>query len=101
MFYVGQKVVCVVGNWQPPNWETVPSEGEGYTIRNIMTYPNGKVGFWLEEIRNPSFGCFFFAEITFDSRGFRPVVTTNIDIFTAMLAPKSKERVLEKVGDGE
>jgi hypothetical protein len=91
-FHVGQRVVCVCVNFsREPVWRgvvhTFPALGSVYTIRSICEVDD-LIGFCFEEMINPpahfSRG---FAEPAFDSRRFRPVRTTNIDAFSALLAP--------------
>jgi len=66
-----------------------------YTIRSICEVED-LIGFCFKEIINPP-GHFSrgFAEPAFDSRRFRPVRTTNIDVFRGILVPfdaKSKRK---------
>ena len=80
MFRVGQKVVCV----DDAPWETtglpVPVRKKGiYTIQELSRIRSG-LGVKLEEVDRRTYGYFRAAR-------FRPVVTTDISIFEAMLAP--------------
>jgi len=91
-FHVGQRVVCVCVNFsREPVWRSVvhrfPELGSVYTIRSICEVDD-LIGFCFEEIINPP-GHFSrgFVEPAFDSRRFRPVRTTNIDLFRALLVP--------------
>lgn len=98
MFHVGQKVVCVDDCWgtEDSRWcRMTPNRPVlrcVYTIRLVEMFPDGMAGFLLCELRNPE-GAFYegFSEPQFGARRFRPVKTTNIEIFTAMLAPQPKE----------
>lgn len=95
MFEVGQQVVCIVdGPWVSPMMGTSltvkePVRGAIYTIREIVAPPSYLlVGLCLEEIVNPAvdFGQQYgVREPDFDSRGFRPVRKTSIDVFTKIL----------------
>ena len=87
-FRIGQKICCI---------NTVPrygysqecmdglTKGTVYTIRWIGIY-------WdepcvrLEEIHRPPFEG-WEADVPYAANRFRPVKTTSIDVFTAMLAP--------------
>jgi hypothetical protein len=91
-FQVGQRVVCVCVNFShEPVWRSVvrvfPELGAVYTIRSICA-AGDLIGFCFEEIINPP-GHFSrgFVEPAFDSRRFRPVRMTNIDVFRALLVP--------------
>jgi len=91
-FHVGQRIVCVCVNFsREPVWRSVvhnfPQLGLVYTIRSICT-AGDLVGFCFEEIVNPP-GHFSrgFAEPAFDSRRFRPVRTSTIDVFRELLVP--------------
>lgn len=98
-FRVGQKVVCVDGTdrdndastcrgsyWMP----NYPDEGSVYTIRDIR----GNGGLFLVEVVNPqrTWAAGDTAEGCWCPTRFRPVQTTDISIFTAMLNP-SRETV--------
>lgn len=101
MFYVGQMVVCVDDSTMgapatPDEVATLKGlvRGHIYTVRRVeadwpfRTGPN--LGVWLEEIcRN----WLDFSDLPFDAVRFRPVRTTSIDCFTALLAPTPKQRV--------
>lgn len=54
---VGSFVECVDGKFSSAQLEKlvkIPKEGDYYTIRNIIDYPDlGRVGVMLEEITNP------------------------------------------------
>lgn len=89
-FHVGQKVVCV-WNFSKCGFgdEQLPAKGEVYTIRGMEFFPRtGMVGLVFEEFHNKprhySPGLF---EAHFAAERFRPVKTTSIEVFTAMLAP--------------
>jgi hypothetical protein len=91
-FYIGQRVVCVCVNFsREPVWRSVirvfPQLGCVYTIRCICVVAD-LIGFCFEEMVNPP-GNFSrgFVEPAFDSRKFRPVRTTSIETFRALLVP--------------
>ena len=98
-FRVGQEVVCIhATKWYPRMGETNVVKGKKYTIRGFDgVLPEGTNGIVLEEIVNPVLpynkG---LGEAGFHPNQFRPVVKTNIEIFTAMLAP-SPSKVTETV----
>jgi hypothetical protein len=92
-FHVGQKVVCI-GRFVAEGYceEVLPTKGEVYTIRDLVFY-QGHAGVLLEEIRNPprlyNMGeAHGVCECAFAARQFRPVKTTNIDVFLKMLKPE-------------
>ena len=99
-FHVGQKVVCI-NDQADDQWdgETVPVKGVVYTIREIgeglahYGGPDGplipNLGFRLEEIRNPKLRKLNHEpiEVWFAWQQFRPVQTTDISVFEAMLKP--------------
>ena len=75
-FRVGQEVVCI----DAKGVDALLTKGAHYRIRFISAdYV------YLVEVPGPSMGFF-------PSR-FRPIVKTDISIFTAMLAPSPKQRV--------
>lgn len=94
MFYVGQKVVFIGGGAARTIFgETVPQAGEVYTIRDISFGENGTY-LRLEEIVNSlHYYIEGLSEARFNAFYFRPVVTTDISIFEAMLVPTPKEKV--------
>jgi hypothetical protein len=89
-FYVGQHVVCVdVIFSHEPLWRgcvsAFPRLNSIYTIRDIRAV-HDLVGLCFHEIVNAS--AHFaegYVEAAFDSRRFRPVRSTNIDAFKALL----------------
>jgi len=101
MFSVGQKVICV--NCSPrkdgfcnPTDEKLVAVGTIYTIRDIVNcQAHGyaeEAAFLLEEIVNPV--RVYVAptgpvrtELYFFASRFRPLRTTNIDVFTKMREP--------------
>jgi hypothetical protein len=96
-FYVGQRVVCVCVNFsKEPVWRSVvrvfPELGSVYTIRSICA-AGDLIGFCFEEFCNPP-GHFSrgFVEPAFDSRRFRPVRTTSIEVFRKLLVPAGPKR---------
>ncbi len=52
-YNVGDRILCV----NDKNWKVIlpnyPECGELYTIRGILEYTNGDIGFLLEEVVNP------------------------------------------------
>jgi len=93
-FHVGQKVVCVetwalsLGDGYGD--EVGPVAGNVYTIRSIQVGRKAReVTVRLHEITNPIRPYYIIGmwEPDFNVRRFRPVKTTDISIFTAMLAP--------------
>lgn len=88
MFRIGQKVVCVEDKGQrgrPP----FAVKGNIYTISDMVTLPDYCIGaVRLEELAHAMTEPH---EWLFAWR-FRPVKETDISIFTAMLAPKPKEK---------
>jgi hypothetical protein len=100
MFFVGQRVVCVNARRWPRGlvrFATLPKEGTIYTVRALLpesAFPKGTfVGpaedaLHLFEIANPvrRIGGRKF-ELAFRVSRFRPVRTTNIDVFLRMLEP--------------
>jgi hypothetical protein len=98
-FEVGKQVVCIKDNWQCQfdHRITMPIKDGIYTIREINA--DGEIAFRFEEILNPVitfWDC--TVEPSFKAYCFRPVRTTNIDVFTEMLNPsptKTKQKELE------
>ena len=103
-FHVGQRVICVddrprVGVRAGRGDEAMPKAGITYTIRTILhREPLGldQDGVLLEEIVNPvrwytAPAGPIRAELHFRVDRFRPVRTTNIDVFTRMLEPAPRE----------
>jgi hypothetical protein len=91
-FHVGQQVVCVHDRFSSDlRWrETVrifPVRNAIYTIREIHVEAP-LTGFCFHEIVNPrTWFAAGYGEPAFNSRNFRPVKTTNIDVFEKLLAP--------------
>lgn len=89
-FHIGQKVVCV------NNFSTFclakPQVGSVYTISNLYLAPDGDLMLELVEILAPETDE-TFAGFRASSYFFRPVRTTDISIFTAMLAPTPPAKV--------
>lgn len=96
-FRIGQKVVCINADriprpGAPPYWRTPPVLRQVYTVAGIgesLSFEGEHVLF-LEEQKNPSFlgskpDCGYLA------RRFRPVQTTNIDVFLKMLEPQPEK----------
>jgi hypothetical protein len=94
-FCVGQRVVCVCVNFsREPVWRgnvrLFPQLGSVYTIRSIRE-ERDLIGLCFVEIINPpgDFGPRGFVEPAFDSRRFRPLRTTSIEVFRQLLVPAS------------
>lgn len=97
-FEIGQRVVCVDDRFsQRPDWRQAvrifPKLNSIYTIREIFA-DDILVGLCFEEFSNPpaqfSNG---FLEPAFNSRHFRPVRETSIEVFRKLLAPNPKELI--------
>ena len=95
-FHVGQQVVCVNDRFScDMRWrQTVrifPIVNSIYTIREIHV-EGPLVGFCFYQILNP---CTWFAagfgEPAFNSRNFRPVKTTSIEVFKKLLVPTAED----------
>lgn len=108
-FHVGQRVKCINTRRWPRDLlgrrAILPKKGAIYTVRDIVpkeafrpgTYEEpAEDGLHLVEVINPPIvdrlpGCARTTELAFRVSRFCPVRTTNIDVFTAMLAPAPKE----------
>ena len=101
VFYVGQKVVCVKDRRYPGGYPYVPKlpkQGCVYTIREIVpcrAQGYDEDGMRLVEIINPVRIHSFplgrrKSELSFRLSRFRPVHTTNIDVFLKMLEPQDR-----------
>jgi hypothetical protein len=103
-FYIGQRVVCVdVKFSHEPLWRScvraLPRLNSIYLVRDIRKV-HELVGLCFHEIVNASADFEEgHVEAAFDSRRFRPVHTTNIEIFKALLitdrggVPRQRELV--------
>jgi hypothetical protein len=103
MFYVGQKVVCVITPAPIPEvahlCEALPQEGQIYTIRAIEEadpwYYKDETAFLLHELRNAQRSLSYgrlrtdSGEPNFHCSLFRPLTErkTNISCFKALLNP--------------
>ncbi len=93
MFHIGQKMVCINDKPMLFTRSDVISivNGRIYTIRGIDLdgcAVDGIPGLWLEEVVDqPERTCLGVRERSYCASRFRPVRTTDISIFTAMLAP--------------
>lgn len=97
-WHVGQKVACVSSfGHRIMEPETYPVTGEIYTVRDIDIDPTLNEAFFrLEEIVNAprnlhANGVVLFGEKTFWSGRFRPIKTTSIDCFLAILTSPDVE----------
>ncbi len=103
-FRVGQEVVCVDdaqhGQYMPEGAVFGPgldglTRGQIYTVREVFTcdFPDWRgVQIRVNEIVRKTHTTYGL-EIPFAAARFRPIVKTDISIFTAMLAPSPKQRV--------
>ena len=80
-FYVGQKVVCVDDSPYMGYASTVKLN-HVYTIKEVIITTMNNMGLLLVEAPPP------LTWEAFNPRRFRPIVETDISIFTAMLTPK-------------
>ena len=91
-FHVGQQVVCVNDKFSSnQRWRqtvcTFPVRNTIYTIREIHVEAP-LTGFCFHEIVNPrTWFAAGYGEPAFNSRNFRPVKRTSIDVFERLLAP--------------
>ena len=90
--HVGQLVVCVNDAFSPCEYwrqavQSLPKLHGIYTIRHTRE-AHGLIGLCFHEIRSPhahfSEG---YVEPAFNSKNFRPVKRTSIEIFEKLLAP--------------
>jgi hypothetical protein len=95
-FHVGQRVVCVCVNFsREPVWRgtirVFPALNRIYTIRSLRQVDD-VIGLCFEEMVH-LFSDFAegYVEPAFDSRRFRPVRTTDIDLVPALLVPLDAE----------
>lgn len=87
-FRVGQKVVCVNDAARPGYSKRgpYPVKGRVYTIRDFVINRNGENAVRLIEVNRGELDGFGFW-----TWRFRPVKTTDISIFEAMLRPTKQE----------
>lgn len=99
-FHIGQQVVCVNDRFSAdPGWRRAvlrfPQLKAIYTIREIIIGEDvgqpGLIGFCFYEIVNPP--TLPHGEPAFNSKNFRPVRPTNIEVLERLLAPKDLEVV--------
>jgi hypothetical protein len=105
-FYVGQKVVCVDTTTQFGSVPLDPGDlheikvGSVYTIRWIGEHDDPDVsplylGIRLEEVERsrtyPELDPNHW-DVPFDHRRFRPLIQTDISVFTAMLNPTQEKK---------
>lgn len=94
MFQIGQQVVCLGFLGADPTVQ-YPVKSQVYTIRGFCQQAmdiHQCTYIWLEEILNPV--AFGICETAFISVKFRPVKKTSIEIFTTLLTPTPKQKVL-------
>jgi hypothetical protein len=101
-FRVGQKVVCVriVRRYEDEHLAPggMPAKGEVYTVSNVYAAHDGEVMLEVFEIYAPGDDGWYPG---FHACDFKPAQTTNIDIFTAMLAPSPKRKLIAMVPAGD
>jgi hypothetical protein len=91
-FYIGQQVVCVSEKFTNNTlWRqtvrSIPKLNGIYTIRDMYEW-GGRVGLYFYEIVSPSAQFIDgYGEPCFNSKNFRPVERTSIEIFEKLLAP--------------
>lgn len=91
-FHIGQRVVCVNDRFSSDKrWrrtvQRFPALNTVYTIREIHVEASLS-GFCFYEIINPrTWFAAGYGEPAFNSRNFRPVRTTNIEVFERLLKP--------------
>ena len=104
-FDIGQQVVCVdVDFSREPTWRSAvrkfPKLKSVYTIRD-MRVEGDLIGLCFHEIINARANfASGYVEAAFDSRKFRPLQRTSIEVFEKLLAPvagKKRSRALEPV----
>lgn len=98
---VGDKAVCIADSKvRPYPGETFPKKGDILTVREVLpTDPAfahfSPVDLLFEEIHNaPQRIGADMEELSFNAYRFRPVVKTDISIFTSMLSPAPKQKAL-------
>lgn len=94
-FHVGQEVECIsetyrAGSAPADGLVAIPRKGRSYTVRGF--HPSGNL-FLVEIVNAPQDWLTGQHEFAFHPSRFRPLVRTDICVFTAMLAltPKQKE----------
>jgi hypothetical protein len=96
-FHVGQQVVCVDDKFSKrEDWRRTvrvfPLLHSIYTIREIVQ-EGELIGFYFYEITNPrAHFAKGYLEPAFNSRNFRPVRKTSIEIFERLLVPNDLVR---------
>jgi len=91
-FHIGQQVVCINDVFSScPYWRsavsTLPKLHMIYTIRH-MREAHGLLGLCFYEIVSPRAQfAEGYVEPAFNSKNFRPVKRTNIEVFEKLLAP--------------
>jgi len=101
MFHVGQKVVCVDGDFKCPDQHSIlPREKGVYTIRAIYREHYADAGWTvavlLEEVRNPARGWLTLGwhEMGYAADRFRAITErkTDISIFREILRKATKKQ---------
>jgi hypothetical protein len=94
--YIGQRVVCVCVDFsREPVWRRAirvfPKLNGIYTIRSIREV-GPLVGLCFHEmVHAPAHFAEGFVEPAFDSRRFRPLRNTSIEVFRTLLAPLERK----------
>ena len=92
-FHIGQKVVCITDSNEKWHWaksceKHLPGEEIGPHNKQILIIED------LDSCGSELFLSFpEWPDEEFNSTQFRPLISTNIDIFRAMLSPKPKQKV--------
>lgn len=95
-FHVGQRVVCVSDKFScDTRWRRTvrifPVLNGIYTIREIHV-EGPLIGFCFYQIVNPrSLFAAGYGEPAFNSRNFRPVKATSIEVFERLLVPGNRK----------
>jgi hypothetical protein len=95
-FHIGQQVVCISDKFScDMRWRrtvrTFPVLNAIYTIREIHV-EGALMGFCFYQIVNPrTLFAAGYGEPAFNSRNFRPVKATNIEVFERLLNPTSRK----------
>lgn len=95
MFHVGQKVVCVDDRPSFYGDSVSLQKNTIYTIAAVFTKldADGDYGVEVVETRDCFDGLRYMGGSAYRASRFRPVHTTSIEIFEAMLVPTPTERV--------
>lgn len=97
---VGRKIVCIKDFYRCKTTDYIlPQLNKVYTIRKIIPYSDGEhiLYIHLDEINNSKKYISYFNGIMVDEVGFsiihfKPLIKTDISIFTNMLKTKDKDK---------